>query len=512
MYQKKSLKIFVIFSKNNFTQKNILQVISVFSVIFLLYVPFSSAFALPFITFDKSEYKLSDYPNTITIDDSSNPLYTDIGSGIQKIDAILLSNEEQKTITLVETGDTTGIFTTNFALAEGVYEFHIGDTIQINHQHTDYGETTNNIVDTENCFVGTTDPFIFSPKEVIDPLTLTETGPNTGQFSQTITLVNNSTSNDKIKVDPGDLLFIQFDPENRIGIVMPNPIDGFSMIKSSIPNLNLPFNDILRVSYGGATATAIVKEPGNGGGGGGGGPIHRPGLVLNFLGTLLGGSSQFAPPTLGLDENQKRIVDDGFSFNGIPVDVLQYYTPYPLITTPVGQNNTIKLKIYEENGPRNIAHIGLSYGLGKGQIFNQGQATIEYDKTFDGIESITLFDPNHVLGPVNVTSTITQCSFHNNAQCLEVTFDHMFREPLEYNMIATNIWDFERNGWQNYFNHGVQIVGESMNPPAEYSGIYKGHIYHLTETGKNTAIDDDGNNWTFDKIWNRDYIKPSKRG
>jgi hypothetical protein len=47
-----------------------------------------------------------------------------------------------------------------------------------------------------------------------------------------------------------------------------------------------------------------------------------------------------------------------------------------------------------------------------------------------------------------------------------------------------------------------------MNPPDEYSGINNGHIYHLTETGKNTAIDDEGNTWTFDKIWNRDYIKP----
>jgi hypothetical protein len=47
-----------------------------------------------------------------------------------------------------------------------------------------------------------------------------------------------------------------------------------------------------------------------------------------------------------------------------------------------------------------------------------------------------------------------------------------------------------------------------MNPPEEYSGIYQGLTYHLTETGKNIAIDDDGNYWTFDKIWNRDYIKP----
>ncbi|MCI4432818.1 MAG: hypothetical protein JHC41_04355, partial [Nitrosopumilus sp.] len=132
----------------------------------------------------------------------------------------------------------------------------------------------------------------------------------------------------------------------------------------------------------------------------------------------------------------------------------------------------------------------------------------EYDKTFDGIESVTLFDPNNVLGSVNVTTAEISCSVHNNAKCLEVTFDHIFRESLEYNMVATNIWDFQRNGWQNYFNHGIQIEGESMNPPEQYSGIYKGHIHSLTETGKNTAIDDDRNSWTFDKTWNRDYIKP----
>ena len=124
------------------------------------------------------------------------------------------------------------------------------------------------------------------------------------------------------------------------------------------------------------------------------------------------------------------------------------------------------------------------------------------------MEHVTIFDPKHVLGSVNVTTTTTNCSILSKDMCLEVTFDHIFRESLDYNMVATNIWDFNRNSWQNYFNHGIEIIGESMNPPEEYSGIYRGHIYHLTETGKNTAIDDDGNNWTFDKIWNRDYIKP----
>jgi len=244
--------------------------------------------------------------------------------------------------------------------------------------------------------------------------------------------------------------------------------------------------------------------------GGGGGGISRAGLVVQALGALAiaGGSNSNDPPTLGLGQNQKRIVDGGFSFNDNPIDVLQYYTPYPLITTPVGQNNTIKLKIYEEKGLDNIAHVGLSYGLGKGEIFNEGRATIEYDRTFDGKETVTLFDPQHVLGSVNVTTSDVRCGENSNAVCREFAFHHIFREPLEYNMVATNIWDLDLNGWQNYFNHGIQIVGDSMNPPEEYSGIYKGHIYHLTEAGKNIAVDDEGHTWTFAKTWNRDYIKP----
>jgi hypothetical protein len=225
-----------------------------------------------------------------------------------------------------------------------------------------------------------------------------------------------------------------------------------------------------------------------------------------------GGVSTNSPPTLGVDQNHKRIVDDGFSFNDNAINVEEYYTAYPLVTTPVGQNNTIKLKIYEEKGTDNIAHAGVSYGLGKGETFSKGQATIEYDKTFDGIESVTTFDPKHVLGAVNVTTSQVKCSNASQSKCLEVTFHHTFRAPLEYNMVATNIWDFERDAWQNYFNHGIVIVGDSINPPEEYWGIYHGQIYHLTETGKNIAKDDKGNSWSFDRIWSRDYIKPVNVG
>ena len=77
-------------------------------------------------------------------------------------------------------------------------------------------------------------------------------------------------------------------------------------------------------------------------------------------------------------------------------------------------------------------------------------------------------------------------------------------------MVSTDVWDYRLNSWQNYYNHGIEVVGESLNPPNEYFGIYKGKLIHLIETGKNTAIDADGNTWTFDNIWIKDYIYKGK--
>ena len=71
--------------------------------------------------------------------------------------------------------------------------------------------------------------------------------------------------------------------------------------------------------------------------------------------------------------------------------------------------------------------------------------------------------------------------------------------------------DAKRNAWQNYYNHGIEVVGESLNPPKEYDGINKGQIYHLTETSKTTAIDEFGNSWSLKYgLWEMDFILNEK--
>jgi len=439
---------------------------------------------------------------------------------IDTIDVTITSVEDPNTVTytLTETGVNTGIFTgTSFVFLTGNHKFQITDTVNLTYTiDTATGCNTDNTIQILNSTTGSAhDGFIIASDTDTTGigLALTETGPNTctflGQLRFTTGPSNESTGT--LQVSAGDILaFVdEFGGLFYNAQIIPTVAGKGSIIGAfDVPDDSNTAE--VTVTYNGLSRGLDINDDGTGSGAGG--AIVRPGLVLNFISSFFaGGSTTSTPPTLGLDKRHERIVDEGFSFNGNSVDVEEFYTPYPLITTPVGQNNTIKLKIYEDRGIDNIAHVGLSYGLGHGETFNEGRATIEYDRTFDGIETVTLFDPNHVLGNVNITTTAINCSVNNKAQCLEVKIDHMFRESLDYNMVATNIWDFQRNGWQNYFNHGVQILGESMNPPEEYSGIYNGHIYHLIETGKNISIDDEGHSWTFDKVWTRDYIKPEVR-
>jgi len=234
-----------------------------------------------------------------------------------------------------------------------------------------------------------------------------------------------------------------------------------------------------------------------------------------FLAAILSGggsscSGDCTEPTLGFNNEGRKLVDDGFSYNGKSVDVEYYFTPYPLVTVNVGKQNVAEFKIYDNLGPDNISHFELAFGLASGESIGMSKAVINWDKSFDGIETITLDDPENVLDKIKITTSEGYCKDDSEAKCLVVKVVHTFRAPLDFNILGTNVWDVKRNAWQNYYNHGVEVIGESLNPPKIYDGINKGHIYHLTETGKNIAVDEFGNAWTLDKTWTKDYVKPER--
>lgn len=237
------------------------------------------------------------------------------------------------------------------------------------------------------------------------------------------------------------------------------------------------------------------------------------GLFVAVTTTTGGGTcnGDCTPPTLGLDKNGIRVVENGFTYNGKSIDVERYFTPYPLITVNVGVPNKAVFKIYEGGEPGDVRHFELAFGLANGARIDTAIAAIVWDKTFGGIETVTLIDPENVLENVRVKTSPGPCTTESTKNdCLVVTVNHTFRAPLDFNMVGSYVWDENRNGWQNYYNEGIAIEGESLNPPKQYQGTHKGHLITITETDKNKATDENGDSWTFDGTWIKDFINKGK--
>ena len=171
------------------------------------------------------------------------------------------------------------------------------------------------------------------------------------------------------------------------------------------------------------------------------------------------------PPTLGYDEYGARLVDGGFSYNGLASDVEYFFTPYPLIESEVGEENTVVLRIYENEGPQNVSHAALAFGLRSGEVISESRAVINYDISFDGTGEVSAIDPDGAidLDALSAEHETVQCSPGSELECLQITMKHTFRAPLEFDIVGTDVWDTQRNSWQNYYNHGIKISGEPLD-------------------------------------------------
>ncbi len=171
------------------------------------------------------------------------------------------------------------------------------------------------------------------------------------------------------------------------------------------------------------------------------------------------------PPTLGYDAYGARLVDGGFAYNGLASDVEYFFTPYPLIESEVGKQNTVSLKIYENEGPQNVQRVSIAFGLRSGEVISESKAVINYDILHDGTGALSVIDPENAIGDSpSASHEVVECAAGSALECLSVTVNHSFRAPLEFDIVGTDVWDSQRNSWQNYFNHGLRITGESMNP------------------------------------------------
>ncbi|WP_179367887.1 hypothetical protein [Candidatus Nitrosotenuis sp. DW1] len=503
----------------------------------------SLAIILPFflclvaITFVPSAFAIDDVQwGDIFVPDTQRTI-TDGGPGapilIQAENDTLSGNAviDQVTVHVYSTADPTGIdliltedvsdsgfFTNNHLvfLTSSSNKFQIGDTITITIEDKCTVPTHGNC----NSALVETLPIAFGATIKSDSalggisLSLIETGANTGLFTTKVKLTSGPTVQvaspgiSELHVSSGDAIRItdSVTGSRTNGYILPiSGGNGALVVSIASPGAFVTYGSVLPPS-----SLNVITDglPGRGGGG-----LVSPSLVVDIVASIAssgGLCSSCTPPTLGVDRSGKRMVENGFSYNGNPVDVELFYTPYPLIKTHVGDMNNAEVKIYEESGIDNIKHISLAFGLGENQVLDDSRASIEIDREFGKNFTVSTIDPKRTLDSIRIETRPERCSESSIQQCLVVSIYHKFRAPLDFNMVATEIWDFKENSWQNYFNHGVEIDGQSINPPEQYIGIDRGHQVTITEISKNRAIDEKGNLWIFDKEWHKEIVMPEK--
>ncbi len=216
------------------------------------------------------------------------------------------------------------------------------------------------------------------------------------------------------------------------------------------------------------------------------------------------GSGNDYAPTLGSDRYGNNYVDNGFTFNDFVTDVENFKTHMPLQTLQVGELNTAILKIYDNRGADKIEHVEIAFGLDSKEYASQSDNTIIWTQNFKGDQSIIENDSDNLLMDVSAAG-------ESNGKILEVTFNFAFREPMDKSKIGVVIWDHDRHSRTIYFNEGIEVVGESLNPQEIISIIdEKGYPVRITMTGKSEGIDEDGNIWTHNSPWIKQKMSVDK--
>jgi len=232
-------------------------------------------------------------------------------------------------------------------------------------------------------------------------------------------------------------------------------------------------------------------------------------LLVNYYSS--GGSgdcNDCIPPTLGINKRGVNMVTDGFSFNGNYVNVEYFHTPFPLISTETGVSNTMTLKIFENHGIGDITNVRV--GLGIPNLFTpitQAEVFLNILFTNGNVTDIEINDDSILIQNVTAFTDTVKCTeLSNKEECLEVTMVYYYRESPMHNIVAVSPVDDNGLSWPVYFNDGIKVEGDSLNPPQvrNISGIQ----YTETDKFKKTWIDNEGIEYEMTNVGWMDRTTP----
>lgn len=217
------------------------------------------------------------------------------------------------------------------------------------------------------------------------------------------------------------------------------------------------------------------------------------------------------PPTFYKNKNGIKVVSNGFEFNGNATDVINYHTPFDLITVNTNQTYNLKLKVYENNS---LEWIQIGWGIPQiGSPLNDAESLttvyLNFDKTIDSVDTV---EKHTLVDITRANVTMGECGYATS-ECYILDIDFVYRDQQKNNVIVIEAADLARNSVMHYINDGIIIVGESMNDPlTQKVAVSQGGVFYPQKYGTViiTLVDYKNNLWQdeYGYIWSTNQYGP----
>src|SRR3989304_5585443 len=485
---------------------------------------------LPEIKFDFSQYKLSDTA-TITIIDPSSTVSINAKISTTPSGGNIPSFELKES----DTGVFTGMLTFNSGDPTSTVQAKPGDIITVtlgeisnsalifpiivNFDNPSYSLSQSALIkvrDQNSNKVGEEEEISITVTSSTDsfgiPLTLKETGPDTGIFKNKELIFMDGdyrfpiNSNIKISLEEnvGDLDTISVkitsrDPFDAIPVkeILSFPLtktggstglfEGIFTITSSPTSSNAiqaKEGDIVSITYLGETTNGLVIpnpngnvgaiqaangdniitrysgesdevfiSPGSAPGGAAGGAI-RPGLVPHTILGIFGGSSggSNSPPSFG-SSSFASITGGEEGFGGILNDN-DVNTLEETKTFKVGEKGILRFDFTEGGGIGKIEHIGLYTNVRDGQKRQDSDAYIYYDPLKS--PQVTIHDPNGIFSEANFDL------LQKDATNFVLKFELTFAKPMAKSDLILESWNTQKWSSINKIPNAIEVISSGI--------------------------------------------------
>jgi len=171
-------------------------------------------------------------------------------------------------------------------------------------------------------------------------------------------------------------------------------------------------------------------------------------------------------PTFGLShENNKKIVDKGFTFNNQTFAITNnFHTPFAEMPVNLGELNTFEAKVFADHGVRVQEFL---FGIPQKGDAHLAELGVEvWFGLFGEIQDIKVIQKSNVIDIDSVTATQqkTNClSSDIDENCIVTTVSMIFLEPLRDKVMAIKAIDFKNRYQITYLNEGFDVSGQSLN-------------------------------------------------